>query len=143
MATATARLSSTTGDGDSLASSAYRAATRGQSVSAAPAAAECSAAICAWSWYAPGRRSARARSSTRTPSAIRSLSQRERSWCSSSTISPSLPVRAARRESWKSMSASRPSASGSSGISTATTLARRIASSHSSPRTSASPPLAE
>ena len=40
-----------------------------------------------------------------------------RSWSSSRTISPSGPTRASRRASWRSISASRPSASGSSGSS--------------------------
>ena len=49
-ATATARLSSTTGDGATRASSAYSAAIWGQSVSAHDAAVACRAAMAAWSW---------------------------------------------------------------------------------------------
>ena len=48
-------------------------------------------------------------------------------------------VRAGRRDSTSSMSASRPSTSGSSGISSASWRPSRIASAHRSPRTSASP----
>jgi hypothetical protein len=50
MATATARLASTTGVGSYRISSPYRAAISRQSVSAADAAHEWHAAIAAWSW---------------------------------------------------------------------------------------------
>ena len=49
-------------------------------------------------------------------------------------ISPAGPTRASRRASWRSISASSPRASGSSGSRPATTRASRIASAHSSRR---------
>ena len=50
MPTATARLTSTTGDGESRASVPYSAAICGQSVTSKPSAAACSAAIAASIW---------------------------------------------------------------------------------------------
>ena len=54
IATATARLSWTTGDGSIRARAAYSAAIWAQSVSAAVAASSWSAAMAAWSWYGTG-----------------------------------------------------------------------------------------
>ena len=70
IATAAARFNSTTGDGVIRWSAPYSAAIWAQSVSAGVAASSCSAAIAAWSWYGPGRRAARARSTSARPSAI-------------------------------------------------------------------------
>ena len=60
---------------------------------------------------------------------------RERSWSARRTIEPSGATRAGRRASVSSMSASRPTASGSSGISSTSTRPRRIASAERSTRT--------
>ena len=57
IATAAARFSSTTGDGVMRWSATYSVAICGQSVSAAVDASSCRAAMAAWSWYGPGRRS--------------------------------------------------------------------------------------
>ena len=68
------------------------------------------------------------------PSSSCARSQSERSWSSSRTSSPSRK-RAARRASCSSISASRPCASGSSGISSASARPRRIASACERPVT--------
>ena len=126
-ATATARLSSTTGEPVSRASSPY------------------SAAICGQSRGSLGvqrgdRRldhvrpvPARARARGRAPPAPRRSaprSQSARSWSASSTSSPSRK-RASRRASCSSISASRPCTSGSSGISSASARPSRSASAAS------------
>ena len=80
-------------------------------------ASSCRAAMAAWTWYGPGRPAASAAWVRARPSAIRSWSQRARSWASSRTSDPSASVRASRRASWSSISASNPVASGSSGSS--------------------------
>ena len=140
MATATARLSSTTGEGSARASRSYSPTIRAQSVASAVVASAWAAAIAAWRLYGPTCPDATARSSRAAPSAIRARSQRERSWSASRTRSPPAEVRAARRESWSSISASRPSASGSGpGRSSTSSRPRRIASSASSGRTTAPP----
>ena len=77
--------------------------------------------------------SAIARSRAARPCSIRPASHSERSWSASSTSSSSAK-RAARRESWHSISASSPWASGSSGMRTVSRRPRRIASSASSRR---------
>ncbi|MEA2192162.1 MAG: polymerase sigma-70 factor, subfamily, partial [Solirubrobacteraceae bacterium] len=97
------------------------------------------AAIAACSWYGPGRRRRNAASSSVVPSPMRPRSHSARSWSSSETSSPPASTRASRRESCSSISASRPATSGSSGIRRASRRPRRIASAHSSPRTSRSP----
>src|SRR6478672_8515866 len=53
IASATARLSVTTGPGDTCSRTPYRARICGQSVSAALGASSCTAAIAACSWYGP------------------------------------------------------------------------------------------
>ena len=62
------------------------------------------------------------------PSAMRSWSHRVRSCSASGTSSPSGPVRAGRRASVSSMSASRPATSGSSGSAACSMRVSRIAS---------------
>ena len=120
IATATARLSSTTGDGDDARQLAV------QQRDLAPVgrrrrrvAVAWHAAIAACTWYGPGRDRAATRASRhreslrgsrRGPSACGPAPRAARGRRASST-------RAARRESCRSISASRPSASGSSGIS--------------------------
>ena len=97
-------------------SSPYSARICGQSVSSARAASSCTAAIAACSWYGPTDPCAQRSRDERDafgdqragPSSVRS--------CSSSGISSPLgPVRAARRASVSSISASRPATSPSSG----------------------------
>ena len=79
------------------------------------------------------RRGAARAASARAPPRSRSRSQRARSWSSSSTSAPPASARASRRESCSSISASRPSASGSSGMQRARARrASRIASAHRS-----------
>ena len=68
------------------------------------------------------------RRAARSPSAIAAASQSERSCSSSGTSSPSASVRAGRRASVSSISASRPPTSGSSGSARRAIRARRIAS---------------
>ena len=82
---ATARLSSTTGDGLSASRAPYSSAICAQSVVSASGAWICRAVIAACSWYSPGRRRRTARSSLARPSAIRPRSQSARSWSSSAT----------------------------------------------------------
>ena len=84
--------------------------------------------MAAWIWNGPGRPSRAAASSRRRPSAMAAASHSVRSCSASTTRSPSASTRAALRASWNSMSASRPSASGSSGISVHRTRPRRMAS---------------
>ena len=69
----------------------------------------------------------------------RARSQRRRSWSSSSTGSPSGPVRAGNRAAVSSSRARRPCTSGSSGIRWARTRARRTASCARSGRIKSSP----
>ena len=64
--------------------------------------------MAACSWYGPTRRAGRTAPMSAVPSAIAAWSQRDRSWSSSRTRSPSGPTRASRRASWSSMSASNP-----------------------------------
>ena len=91
----------------------------------------------------PRRRRRNAAVSTRSPSSIARVSQRDRSWSASRTSDPeSGSTRTARRESWSSISATRPRASGSSGIRAASSLPSRIASAHSSSRSRPSPAVA-
>src|SRR5664280_2433849 len=66
-------------------------------------------------------------------------SHRLRSWSASTTSEPSGVVRAWLRASINSSRASRPQTSGSSGISSASNLATRVASAHSSELTRHSP----
>ena len=79
IATATARFSSTTGDGSARASTSYSPTICAQSVAAALGASACTAAIAAWSVYGPNRRDDSARSTSADPSAICSRFQSERS----------------------------------------------------------------
>ena len=83
-----------------------------------------------------------ARSTSASPSAIWSRFHSERSWSSSRTRSPVGEVRAARRDSCSSISASSPIASGS-GSSSTSSRPRRIASPERSGRVSESPDEAE
>ncbi len=129
IATATAQLSLTNGDGVRLASCSYRTAIRRQSVSSAVVAVAWHAAMAAWSWYGvvvPVRR--------RTPWSISSRCHRVRSCFSSGTRSPALSVRASARAWWSSISPSRPRTSVSVGISCSRSRPSRIASSASSRR---------
>lgn len=71
------------------------------------------------------------RESTARPSAICAASHRARSCSFSVTTSPCASTRAIRCESCSSISASRPAASGSSGMSAASSRPRRIASPQS------------
>jgi hypothetical protein len=120
----------------------YRARIWDQSVSAAVGASECTAAIAAWIWYGPGRLRRRQARTMACPSATSSRFHKDRSWSGSSTIEPSAAVRAGRRDSVSSSSASSPATSGSSGISPASSRVSRIASAHRSARTSSVPLLA-
>ena len=143
MATATAWFSSTTGVGRNRMSCSYSAAICAQSVSPAAGAVAWQAAMAACTWYGPGwpRRSPASRIDT--PSPISAPSHRDRSWSSSVTRSPAPSSRAARRASCSSIRASRPEASGSSGISETSTRASRIASAHRFCRTRSAPAVAE
>ena len=145
IATATARLSSTTGDGLSEASIWYRVAMRVQSVSSATRALAWHAASAACSTYGPLTSlplSDRARASDSRPWVMSSRSHRLRSWSSSVIIAPSWPVRAGMRDAWISISATSPCTSGSSGASAASIRPSRIASSHRSARVQDSPEVA-
>ena len=84
------------------------------------------------------RREASARPTSADPSAICAWFQSERSWSSSRISSPSAEVRAARRDSWSSISARSPIASGS-GKSSTSSRPSRIASPERSCRVSESP----
>ena len=117
MRAATARLSSTTGDGRSARRArrrARRCAT--QSVSSGVRARAWQAAIAACSAYGPSAPpSGSARVERRQPAADQQWSQRARSWSSSRIGSPSGPTRARVRDAWISISATRPCTSGSLG----------------------------
>ena len=114
--TATARLSSTTGDGVELRRARRRA--RRCAPSRSPPAVRArawQAAIAACSAYGPGAPpSASARSSAASPRRISSWSQRARSWSSSRIGSPVGPRARRERDAWISISATRPCTSGSS-----------------------------
>ena len=147
MLTATARLSSTTGDGAVCASASYKAAIPAQSVCAAVAARAWQAAIAACSAYGPSTctddpASACARSSAARPRRISRWSQRVRSWSGSSTGRPAASTRAAMREACSSIRASKPCTSDSSGASPASMRPRRSASSVSAGRIQWSPVVA-
>ena len=134
MATATAWFSATTGLSEIRSSSSYSAMICGQSVSAALGASSCSAAIAAWSWYGPVGPRGSAPVISATPSAMQRGSQLFRSCSAMGTSSPSGPVRAGRRASVSSISASSPVTSPSPGSSRCSSLASRIASAASSAR---------
>ncbi len=85
---------------------------------------------------------AEARSSAARPRRIAERSHRRRSWSSSSTASPSGPVRAGNRAAVSSNRASRPYTSGSSGSNAASIRASRIASYARSGRSRRSPAVA-
>lgn len=141
-ARATARLSATIGVGLSAKSWSYSTRICGQSVRDSDGASLWTALIAAWIWYGPGwlrRRQARTRD---RPSAIKFRFQPLRSWSASKTRSPSGVVRVCRRDSVSNISASRPAASGSSGINSVSSRPSRIASVHRFSRTSRSPELA-
>ena len=80
-----------------------------------------------------------ARASAARPRRIADRSQRRRSCCSSSTGSPSSPIRAGNRAAVSSRRASSPCASGSSGTSRATMRASRTASRARSGRIHSAP----
>ena len=99
----------------------------------------CAARMAAWSWYGPGRAMRSARASSSTAASIAAPSHRDRSWSGSRTSDPSGAKRASARARWSRMSASRPSTSGSSGMSRATSEVSHAASRASSRRSAASP----
>ena len=138
-ASATARLSATTGVGRSARAGRTARAPGASRSRQRSRASLCTALIAAWSWYGPGWLRRRQRRTSSWPSAISAAVPLLRSWSGSSTIVPSGAVRAARRDSVSSSSARRPSASGSSGMSSTRMRARRIASAHRSARTRSSP----
>ena len=86
------------------------------------------------SWCGPGRSRRRHHRTRSSPSSVISRSQRVRSWSASTITSPSEPIWAGRRAAVRSMSASRPRTSGSSGSSWPRTRPRWIASSTRSRR---------
>ncbi len=86
------------------------------------------AAIAACSWYGPIGARASASLISATPSSIDGRCQRVRSCSASGTSAPSGSVRAARRASVSSISASRPATSPSPGRSRCSSRASRIAS---------------
>ncbi len=134
MATATAWFSATIGLSEMRISSSYNAVICGQSVASALGASSWIAAIAAWSRYGPAVPRGSAPVMSATPSAMASASHRLRS-CSAIGISePSGPVRAGRRASVSTMSASSPVTSPSSGSSRWTIRVSRIASADSSTR---------
>ena len=142
--TATARLRSTMGDGASLPSASYTSTIRSQFVSATDGATAWHSAIAACSPYAPRPRPpAPARARAARPRRIAPWSQRIRFCCSSSTGSPSGPMRAGNREAVSSNKASNPCTSDSEGISRDSTRARRSASLARSTRIRSAPELAE
>src|SRR4029079_1120120 len=104
------RLSATTGLPEIASSWSYSARICRQSVSAAVGASLWTALIAAWIWYGPGSLRRRQRRTSAWPSAIRARSHAPRSWSASRTRSPPAVVRAGRRASISSMSASRPRA---------------------------------
>ena len=134
MATATARFSSTTGEGTSRASSPYSAAisrpvgVRGVGGGRVARGDGRLHLVGARAGRAAGRRPA-----TPRPPRSRRRPSGTRSWSSSRTRSPASSTRVPRLASWKNISASRPRASGSSGMSWLSARASRIASAHRSP----------
>ena len=98
--------------------------------------------MAAWSWYGPTGVPASAPVTRAVPSAISPRSQRARSCSASGTRLPSGRVRAGRRASVSSMSASSPVTSPSPGSHACNCRVSRIASSVSSTRCSAGPELA-
>ena len=110
----------------------------GQSVSSNRAASQWTAWMAAWSWKGPGRLRRMHRRTRAGPCLISGWSQRVRS-CSRNRTRSSGRTWAGTRASHRSISAKTPSASGSSGIRSANTRARRIASLRSSPCTGSSP----
>jgi hypothetical protein len=97
--------------------------------------------MAAWSWYSPTALLGSTALSNATPSLISVWSQRVRS-CSASGMSwPCGPVRAGRRASVSSMSASRPATSGSSGSNARSARTSRIASRDRPVRASGTVPV--
>lgn len=137
--TATARLSSTTGEGQSWSRTSYSPTISVQSVSCQVGASACTAAIAASTAYRVGGLRRRATVTRATPSLMSRVSQRPRS-CSESSCSRPLADRRLSSRAWmSSSSASRPLISVSVGMSRCSMRARLIALSTRSRRTRCAP----